>query len=306
MNLAPVVLFVYKRPAHTLKTLQSLQKNKLSEQSHLYIFADAPATNDPKIRESVQQVRQIIRQTLWCQQVSIIERKENFGLAKNILQGVSEIIQKHGKAIILEDDIVTSEGFLTYMNQALTLYEAVPEVMHISGYFFPVSTQNISQNTFFFNQASCWGWGTWASAWQKLQTNAHQLLKQVQLSGRMTTFNADNSYSFSNQLEANISGQMHTWAIKWHTSVFLENGLCLHPKKSLTRNIGFDNTGEHCVYSEIYLNQEITDYIPVEKIPLVESKEVRQKIALFNKSAPLSLITRLKNKFKSFIDSWKK
>lgn len=306
MNLAPVVLFVYKRPAHTLKALQSLQKNKLSEQSHLYIFADAPATNDQKIREDVQQVRQIVQQKLWCQQVSIIERKENFGLAKNILQGVSEVIEKYGKAIILEDDIVTSEGFLSYMNEALTLYEAVPQVMHISGYFFPVSTQNIPQNTFFFNQASCWGWGTWASAWQKLQTNAQQLLKQVQSSGRMATFNADNSYSFSSQLEANISGQMHTWAIKWHTSVFLENGLCLHPKKSLTRNIGFDNTGEHCVYSEIYLNQEITDCIPVEKIPLVESKEIRKKMVSFNKPTPLSLITRLKNKFKSFIDSWKK
>lgn len=43
--LAPIILFVYNRPAHTRKTLEALRGANLSAQSHLYIFADGPKDN---------------------------------------------------------------------------------------------------------------------------------------------------------------------------------------------------------------------------------------------------------------------
>lgn len=299
-TLAPIVLFAYNRPIHTQKVLQSLQQNDLSQESVLYVFVDAAKTLEAQ--EQVSQVKQIIKQTQCCKEVIIIEREKNYGLVKNIIEGVTQVVQQHGKVIVLEDDIVTSRGFLTYVNQALDLYADEPKVMHISGHLPPVQMPKQLPDTFFFKKTSCWGWGTWATAWQKLNTNTNELLDKVNASGKAKAFNIDGSYNFMSHLEANIEGTLNTWAIKWQASVFLQDGLCLYPKKSLTRNIGFDGSGEHCVYSDLHLHQSMATNIVVDKIKLEESVEARKKIVAFNykQSKPASFLQRVKNKLQNY------
>ena len=48
MSLAPIVLFVYNRPQHTLKTLEALMQNELAEMSELFIFCDGPKADATK------------------------------------------------------------------------------------------------------------------------------------------------------------------------------------------------------------------------------------------------------------------
>ena len=47
--------------------------------------------------------------------IVVIERKDNWGLANSIIDGVTTIINKYGKIIVLEDDLVTSKYFLTFL-----------------------------------------------------------------------------------------------------------------------------------------------------------------------------------------------
>ncbi len=273
-NLAPIILFVYKRAHHTLRALESLRKSDLSEQSSLYIFSDdAKSVQD---QASIAEVREIIRQKQWCKEVQIIERLGNFGLAKNIIEGVSQIIDQFGKVIVLEDDLVISPDFLRYMNQALDLYQEQPKVMQISGHTPPIKLNKYPQDTFFYNKISSWGWATWARAWQKLNLDTQYLLTQIEATDQNAAFNADGTYNFTEHLEANLRGTINTWAIKWQASVFLAQGLCLYPRQSLVRNIGCDNSGEHCGYLELYLRQKMANKIEVEPIPLNELPQVRQ------------------------------
>lgn len=115
----------------------------------------------------------------------------------------------------------------------------------------------------------------------------------------------DGSYPFVDHLKANVERKMKTWAIKWHTSVFLKRGLCLHPIISLTRNIGFDGSGENCNEHELYGKQRISNKIEVAKIDLKENLFFRQKIVKFNLSqvfiANQSFLKRLINKTKQKI-----
>ncbi|EAY32010.1 glycosyltransferase [Microscilla marina] len=304
MNLAPIILFVYKRPLHTLQTLVSLQHNHLSKQSLLYIFADAPkedATEDEL--KAIAEVKKIIWTQQWCREIRLIERKQNFGLVKNIVDGVTNVVQQHGKVIVLEDDIVTSPGFLTYMNQALNLYASNPVVMQVSGHLPPVILNKKNPDTFFFKKTACWGWGTWAHAWAKLNLDPQYLLNEINSLDKVSAFNIDDSYNFIEHLEANIEGRMNTWAIRWQASVFLEDGLCLYPKKSLTRNIGFDGSGEHCTYSKLYLTQPMATSVEVVKVELTESDEARKKIATFNNQQwqSISFIQKVKSRLKRWI-----
>ena len=63
MTYAPIVLFVYNRPEHTLKTLLSLKNNHLSQKSIIYIYCDGPGNNVTNAEiDKIKEVRKIIRQ----------------------------------------------------------------------------------------------------------------------------------------------------------------------------------------------------------------------------------------------------
>lgn len=276
-NLAPIVLFVYNRPWHTLQTLQALANNKLADQSFLYIYADGPKTGaEEDTLSKIKETRKIIHQKKWCKEVYIIESDKNQGLADSIIQGVTEIINKYGKVIVLEDDIVSSPGFLQYMNDALSLYEEDEKVMHISA-FTPHTTggENLPE-TYFLRFMSCWGWGTWKRAWDKLILNTDNLYNEIPELADYKFYNLDGYKNMFSQVEANYNGTLNTWAIKWYSSIFLNKGLCLYPKKTLIRNIGFDGSGIHCGNDDLSAAQHnslnLANSINVVQIKLEQNK----------------------------------
>ena len=57
-SLAPVVLFVYNRPEHTLKTIAALKANGLALQTDLFVYADG--ARSPAHQPSVDAVRECI------------------------------------------------------------------------------------------------------------------------------------------------------------------------------------------------------------------------------------------------------
>ena len=275
-SLAPIVLFVYNRPTHTRRTLEALAANVLADASTLYVYADGPKLEASNIdQENIEKTRRVLQERRWCKQVCIIESDHNQGLAYSIVKGVTQVVNKNGRVIVLEDDVITSSGFLTYMNEALNLYEDQKEVMHISGFFPPVKRSHDLPETFFYNQASCWGWATWARAWKFFDANASWLLQEIIKIDGVHTFNIDDSYPFVDQLRANADGTLETWAVKWQASIFLQNGLCLHPHRSMIKNIGFDGTGVHSNVSSVYDSPYI-DTIQVDRQPLAESSMARR------------------------------
>ena len=279
---APIVLFVYNRPDHTLKTLESLAQNQLIDESDLYIYADgAKEDSDDFNLAQIEKTRKVCRDFKSSKSLKLIEFDENKGLAKNITEGVTKIVNQRGMVIVLEDDLDLSKGFLKYMNDALSLYKETKQVMHISGYIPPVCKK--LNETFFFGQTSCWGWATWKDSWADFNSNTLELYNAVLSTNQISRFNLDDSIDFLDHLKANIDGRLNTWAIKWHASVFLKNGLCLHPRVSLVKNIGFDGSGVHCDTSKFnYSNQIVIDEINVNKIELKESLKARRLIRKFN------------------------
>lgn len=294
-KLSPIALFVYNRPYHTLKTLESLNNNHLSDQSSLYIFSDGPKINaTEEDLNKIKETREIIRRQKWCKEVFIEEIADNKGLADSIVNGVTKVINDHGEVIVLEDDLVTSPYFLDYMNDALSFYKNEEKVMHISGYMFPVKAK--LPPTFFYNTASCWGWATWKRAWDYFEPDARLLKEKIEETGLVKKFNIEGTYGFMNQLERNVNGTAKTWAVKWYASIFLNNGLSLHPYPSLVNNIGHDGTGVHYLKSDKYNWPKLADKIEVKKIELKESLEARKAIKKFNKNNSTPFISRLKSK----------
>jgi len=294
-SLSPIALFVYARPEHTRRTLEALKANHQAAQSELYIYADA--AKHAGAEEAVGAVRNQLRHLTGFKHIEIIERPVNLGLAQSIVDGVTTLLTRHDRLIVLEDDLITAPGFLTYMNEALTRYAAQEQVMHISGYFFPLSLKQSAQlpETFFYNQTSCWGWGTWSRAWRHFEPDAQKLLAAIKAQGRLHEFDLDGVFRFSSTLRTNASGRQNTWAIKWHASVFLRRGLCLHPRDSLVENIGHDNSGTHSTSDHRFTNPRFPPHTPITIFPteLVESKDARTWAAQFLTRLRPSLWKRL-------------
>ena len=281
MTMAPIILFAYNRPHLLRQTLESLQANPLASESDLFIFCDGPKPNAKESDlQKIAEVRSIAREQRWCKSVTVFESETNKGLGPSIISGVTQIVNEFGKVIVLEDDMITSPYFLEYMNKALEKFEDEEKVMHISAYMFPVKSD--IPKLFFYNSTTCWGWGTWKRAWDKLEIEPKSLKNKLKKQGLYNYFNLDGHGDFALQLDLNINGLLNTWAVKWHASVVLSHGLSLHPKRSYVQNIGFGEDASNTKNGkEIFHIDKLAEEVNVYDIPLEESNLAREAMMKF-------------------------
>ena len=241
-NLAPIAIFTYTRLETLKKTIKCLKKNKIAKFSEIYIFSDC---NKNKIDQPyVNCVRKYLKNIKGFKKINLILRKENYGLASNIINGVSSVIKKRKKIIVLEDDIIVSPNFLEYMNGALIRYENSKKIWHINSWNYEINRNNIKYNTFFTRHMNCWGWATWENRWKSFKKEPNEIIKKFN-DVNIFEFNIKNNLDYYSQLKRNKEGKLNTWAIFWYANIFLKNGLCLSPLKTLSKNIGFDDHSEH-------------------------------------------------------------
>jgi len=247
-NLAPIALFVYNRPEHTRRTISYLQKNLLADESRLFIFSDAPKSDDDKAK--VEQVRNFIKDVSGFKSVKIIERKENLGLANSIISGVTQLVAEYGKIIVFEDDLLSSPHTLEYFNEGLNRYAKEEKVMHIGAYMYELADKKLPE-TFFWRAATSWGWATWGRAWNHFEDDVDVLLNQFDKQ-KTDQFSINGTMNFWKQLIGFKAGKNNSWAIRWYASIFLKGGLTLNPATSLIQNIGNDGSGVHSNKEDMY------------------------------------------------------
>jgi len=296
--LAPVVLFVYNRLDHVTQTIKYLQENRLANVSDLYIYSDGASSERDQL--SVEEVRAYLKTVEGFSSVVIVEQTENFGLAKSIISGVTEIVNRFGKIIVLEDDLITSPYFLDFMNDALLTYESQSRVMHVSGYMYPIRHKSLP-SSFFLRPTSCWGWATWKGSWEVFKKNSDYYLEVFDRK-MIKQFNLNGSYDYFEQILANKSGAINSWAIYWYASCFLNDGLSLHPRESFVRNIGMDGSGVHCNDTNLFYVDLATENVKNFGTVIEENKEAtKQLVSYFRGIRSYSIsgaLNKIKNKLK--------
>jgi len=242
-NLAPIALFVFKRPEHTRQTLASLADNPEFNSSPLYIYCDG-ARNEKDLVD-VEITRDIIGS--WEHpNKTIITQKINCGLANSVIAGVTALVSQYGRVIVVEDDLVVSKYFLSYLNSALDKYYNSRKVLQISAYMFPVAEFSDKKETMFLPFITSWGWATWSRAWEVFDAKATHWECLLTNSETRKQFDLGGCYDYSGMLLRQVRGEIDSWAIRWNWSVFQHNGLVIYPPTSLVKNIGFDGSGTHC------------------------------------------------------------
>jgi len=225
--------------------------NDLADRSVLYIYADGPkADATVEVKARIAEVRALIREKPWCKTVHINESDTNKGLANSVILGVSEILNQYGKAIVLEDDLLSTKDFLRFMNMSLETYEHDNRIFSISGYRYPgIVPANYKKQIFLFPRASSWGWATWQDRWQLADWDLRELdtfLADKDAQGRFNRGGKD----LADMLIMQVQGKIDSWAIRWCYTHFINNAFGLFPVKSRIKNIGLDGSGIHCKPSD--------------------------------------------------------
>lgn len=288
MPLAPVAIFAYRRPAKLQALLASLASCPEAGETHLEIFVDGPKT--PSEIGPVSRTREIALSENRFKSVETHFSPANQGLSKSVISGIDDCLARYDSVIVLEDDLIVSPYFLTFMNSGLRTYKDDAAVISIHG--FMCNTKYNLPETFFIRGADCWGWATWRRGWSEFNSSGADLLRRLDASGEADLFDFHGSYPYRKMLEEQKNGLVDSWAIRWYASAFLSGRLTLHPGRSLVANTGLDGTGTHGIGSSRFLGQLTKSEIPINRIELVESRLGREAISECLTKATTSSHTR--------------
>ncbi|MHC1733563.1 MAG: glycosyltransferase family 2 protein [Bacteroidales bacterium] len=294
---APILLFAYDRPVHIMRTIEALQCNFFSDLSDLIVFSDCAASLNKQ--EKVDEVRSCLANIAGFRSVSIHHRLQNYGLAKSIIEGVTQVLSEYDRLIVLEDDMVTSPYFLTYMNEALERFAEDERIISVHGWRFP--TDKVLPEAFFLHGADCWGWGTWARGWKLFNSNGQELLGEIDRRGLRKAFDVNGTYPYSKMLEDQIRGLNNSWAIRWYASAFLAGKLTLYPGRSLVHNIGNDSSGTHCGKSDSLDAELSSTAIDLQHVSVTPSIEGRAALEDFFRRTQGGLKSRVFRRIKQVV-----
>ena len=288
---APIVVFVYNRVDYLMNVLSSLAKNSLATSSNLYIFSDGAKNAEDKIE--VDNVRRYVNSVAnfgWFHSVTITEAESNKGLATSIISGVTEVINKYGKVIVLEDDSVCTLDFLQFMNDCLSFYEKNSKIWSIGGYSFIKEVPSDYNHSIYLMGRTCsYAWATWQDRWEKVDWNVHSYSS---FKINMLKRNRFNIYGNDRAtlLDLQMHGWINSWAIRFCYAMFENRMYTILPVSTKIRNIGMDERGTH---NKTYLPQ-FDVKLPKRGIPYVleDVKLNRGMVKLFKKNFDRTLRRR--------------
>lgn len=244
-KLAPVILFVFNRPEHTKCILEKLNQDFLAKYTDLIIYSDNYKLN--KDQKKVSEVREYINNFKRKNNFNSVEinySNSNLGLAKSVIEGVTKVIKKNGKVIVLEDDIYTTKWFLKYMNDALAFYRNNEKIWSISAFSVPIHKISNNHDVFFIKRGHSWGWATWSDRWETVDWEVKDYKKFRSSPKKRRKFNEGGS-DLGGMLDLQMNGMIDSWAIRWCYAQNKQDKYTVYPFLSLVKNIGLDGSGTH-------------------------------------------------------------
>lgn len=267
MKLAPVIVFNYNRPDHSKQVWDALAKNEYAAETELYLYCDGPkevkgegmnGLEDERLRKNralVNEVQSLAKQYAIdapkqskFKAVHVICSENNKGLANSIIGGVTDVINKHGRVIVLEDDLLTSPYFLKFMSEALERYDSRKAVFTICANRPPLNRVQIpadyEYDVFVSQRPMSTGWATWADRWNIVDWSMNYLSDLLQKPYQIDAMSRAGK-DVLKMLLLQRDHKIDSWAVQYCYAHFANHAVAIMPCQSYVDNIGFDGTGIH-------------------------------------------------------------
>ena len=279
MDYAPIVMFVYNRADHFTQTYEALAKCPEAKNSILYVFSDG-AKNAAAVPQ-VKQVRQAVRvraRRRDFKDLLLTESPENKGLARSIIDGVTAVLNQHGRAIIIEDDNISSPYLLRYFNKALRYFEGDKSVGALSGYtpVIPFPREYGADIFSSYRSCSCC-WATWKDRWQNIDWELRNFPAFVANSDNVKKLSMTGNDRLI-RLYRQTKGNGSSWSVRFGAHLVANDQKTIYPRYSYVQNIGCDESGTHSRGNDASkLRVDLTKAIPEPRMDKVVFNEAIQK-----------------------------
>lgn len=246
MSLSPIIIFAFNRLDALKNTIASLLKNKKAKESDLFVFVDGPRLTKDSESEKVKEVQEYVKTITGFKSVNYRFSEVNQGLAKSIISGTTEVINKYGKVIVIEDDLYLSQSFLRYMNEMLDRFEDDERVMQISGYGSRLAKPcDYTWEVYLNERAHSWTWGTWKDRWATVDWEVKDF-QQLQANRKLQRAFCRRGSDLYGMLKGYMEGKNNSWYIRFNYSMYKQHRYSVCPVRSLVRNDGFTAEATHC------------------------------------------------------------
>lgn len=281
MEYVPIVMFVYNREDHFIKTYEALAKCPEAKNSLLYIFSDGAKNerSEPQVRRVRETAKRLAGQSDF-HKIILSESPVNMGLAKSVIQGVTMVLNKYGKAIIIEDDNIASPHLLDFFNRALAFYEKDKTVGALSGYTPLISfPDNYRQDVFSSYRSCSCCWATWKDSWQNIDWELKgfsDFVSDKQAVKKFTQTGNDRLIRLYRQTKGNGT----SWSVRFGAHLVQQNLQTIYPRYSYIMNIGYDASGTHSRQNDAKsLEVDLSKAIPNPRFETVTlNKDIQKRL----------------------------
>jgi hypothetical protein len=262
MESAPVLLLAYNRPE---KLSQLIQRIRVLRPSVLLVSVDGPKISKPGDKDLVLATQKIIQSIDWDVKIETRFREENIGLRLAVQDSVNWAISQYGKVIVIEDDAVPGPQLLDFFNFNLQKFADDQKVMHVSGYNV-VPPQNLLSDTGsrFSRYPESFAWATWERAWKHYDENLTWGLESSVRDIAKITGSTTSALRWKLNFHDAAAGRIGSWAYRWISSMWSQNGTTVAPNRNLLSYSGFDE-GTHTVRSPRWKD------LPIENLSFSEN-----------------------------------
>ena len=274
---APVLIFAYNRPKHLANCLESLINNSEATSTNFTVLIDGPKNSSDRKNQS--QMTKYLAEIRKKVSINYVLNTNNLGLSASVIRGLDLMFKFNEEVIVVEDDLVLSKHFLKFCNDGLKKFKYVEKVGSIQG--FSYNFFEMQSSPYFLRGADCWGWATWQDRWKLFEPSSEILIKIIKELNFKKNFDLNGAYPYFKMLQRESRGEVDSWAIRWHASMFINDKLSLYPNISLVRNDGFDGSGTHGNVSKKMNVKFPSEPIEIGDIPISESAMALKQLELF-------------------------
>lgn len=262
---APIVMISYNRPSFVRLSINNVALADGVGNHDIFMFIDGPKSEKDKIKQDeIFAIVESYKKQL--PKLTIIRRNRNYGCRDNIVDAISTIITRYGKAIIIEDDILISKTFLDYMDEALDLYKNDKSIWSINAYQLPNLKIPVDYpyDVYLDPVNMCWGWGTWVDRWNQVDFALKDWEVERENPIVLSRLNRAGRH-FLDMINAQYDGRLDTWDVQCLYHVVKNGLMSIEPKFQLSKNIGFDpmvGGVHHNIASPLFSRQRYYNFRP--------------------------------------------
>lgn len=247
MKSIPILLITFNRPEHTKQTIDAL---RVQQPPLVYVFQDGPRKGNTNDKENCALVRSTVEKSIdWPCELHTVFSETNRGCRDAIIYAITEVLKVHESVIVVEDDIITSPAFYTYMCKALEYYKDRKTVFSISGHSHSPSRFEVPEDydydVFASPRLFNWGWGTWRDRWEQTDWSFSYFEDFMKHPYEKKAF-CRGGDDLLPMLADERNGKSSAWDIQFAFAHFRNHAVSIVPCLSYTYNIGTDGSGTHC------------------------------------------------------------